>query len=147
MSPKPQTIRGSGSTPIDLLALDWLAILIATVAAFVLGGLWYGPLFGRAWMEALGKTEDDIEPSPAPFVISFFTAALTCVVVAALMLALGIGSVVGGAVFGLIVGIGFIATAMASDTAFCGWGMRLFLIQAGYRVTYSVLMGAIIGAF
>jgi len=132
---------------IDLLALNWLAILIATAVAFVLGGLWYGPLFGQAWMDALGKTADDIEPTPMPFVVSFFTAALTCVVVAALMLALGIDTVLGGAVFGLVVGIGFIATAMASDTAFCGWGMRLFLIQSGYRVAYSVLMGAIIGAF
>ncbi len=132
---------------IDLMALNWLAILIATAVAFILGGLWYGPLFGQAWMDALGKTEDDIQPTPMPFVISFFTAALTCIVVAALMLALGIGTVLGGAVFGLIVGIGFIATAMASDSAFCGWGMRLFLIQAGYRVAYSVLMGAIIGAF
>ncbi len=132
---------------IDLMALNWLAILIATVVAFVLGGLWYGPLFGQAWMDALGKTEDDIEPTASPFVISFFTALLTCIVVAALMLALGIGTVIGGAVFGLVVGIGFIATAMASDSAFCGWGVRLFLIQAGYRVAYSVLMGAIIGAF
>ena len=132
---------------IDLLALDWLAILIATAVAFVLGGLWYGPLFGQAWLRALGKTEEDIEPSPAPFVISFFTAALTCVVVAALMLALGISTALGGAVFGFVVGVGFIATAMASDSAFCGWGMQLFLIQSGYRVAYSVLMGAIIGAF
>ena len=132
---------------IDLQTLNWLAIAVATAAAFILGGLWYGPLFGQAWMQALGKTEADIEPTPAPFVISFFTAALTCIVVAALMLALGIDTVVGGALFGLIVGIGFIATAMASDSAFCGWGMRLFLIQGGYRVAYSVLMGAIIGAF
>ena len=132
---------------IDFMALDWLAILIATAVAFVLGGLWYGPLFGQAWLTALGKTEEDIEPSPMPFVISFFTAALTSVVLAGLMLALGITGVVDGALFGLIVGIGFIATAMASDSAFCGWGMPLFLIQSGYRVAYSVLMGAIIGAF
>ena len=132
---------------IDFMALDWLAILIATAVAFVLGGLWYGPLFGQAWLTALGKTEEDIEPSPMPFVISFFAAALTSVVLAGLMLALGITGVVDGALFGLIVGIGFIATAMASDSAFCGWGMPLFLIQSGYRVAYSVLMGAIIGAF
>ena len=131
----------------DFMALDWLAILIATAVAFVLGGLWYGPLFGQAWMDAIGKTADDIEPSPAPFVISFFTALITCVVVAGLMLLLGVETALGGAVFGLIVGVGFIATAMASDTAFCGWGLRLFLIQSGYRVAYSVLMGAIIGAF
>lgn len=131
----------------DFMALNWLAILIATAVAFVLGGLWYGPLFGQAWMDALGKTTDDIEPSPAPFVISFFAALITCIVVAGLMLLLGIETITGGALFGLIAGIGFIATAMASDTAFCGWGLRLFLIQSGYRVAYSILMGAIIGAF
>lgn len=132
---------------IDFMAIDWLAILIATAVAFVLGGLWYGPLFGQAWMDALGKTADDIEPTPAPFVISFFTALVTCVVLAVLMLLLGIETIAGGAIFGLVIGTGFIATAMASDTAFCGWGLRLFLIQSGYRVAYSVLMGAIIGAF
>ena len=132
---------------IDLMTLNWLAILIATAVAFLLGGLWYGPLFGQAWLSALGKTQDEIEPSASPFVISFFTALLTCIVVAALMLTLGIETGLGGALFGLLVGVGFIATAMASDSAFCGWGVRLFLIQAGYRVAYSVLMGAILGAF
>ncbi|MEM8767805.1 MAG: DUF1761 domain-containing protein [Pseudomonadota bacterium] len=130
-----------------MMDINWLAIGVATVVAFVLGGLWYGPLFGKAWMTALGKTEADIEPTPAPFIISFFTALLTCIVVAGLMGALAIDGVIPGAAFGLLVGIGFIATAMASDTAFCGWGLPLFLIQAGYRVSYSVLMGAIIGAF
>ena len=132
---------------IDILNLDWLAILIATIAAFLLGGLWYGPLFGNAWLAALGKSPDDLDPSPAPFIISFFAAFLTCTVLAGLMAALGIGNVAGGALFGILTGIGFIATAMASDAAFCGWGMKLFLIQAGYRVTCAVLMGAIIGAF
>jgi hypothetical protein len=131
----------------EFIASDWLPILIATAVAFALGGLWYGPLFGNAWVAALGKSPDDIEPSPAPFVISFFTALVTCVVVAGLMAELQIDTILGGALFGLITGIGFIATAMASDTAFCGWGMRLFLIQSGYRVAYSILMGGIIGAF
>ena len=130
-----------------MMEVDWLAIGVATVVAFVLGGLWYGPLFGKAWMTALGKTEADIQPTPAPFIISFFTALVTCIVVAGLMGALAIDGVLPGAAFGLLVGMGFIATAMASDTAFCGWGLPLFLIQAGYRVTYSILMGAIIGAF
>ncbi len=31
---------------VDLVSLNWLAILIATAAAFLLGGLWYGPVFG-----------------------------------------------------------------------------------------------------
>ena len=126
---------------------NWWAVLAATVLAFLLGGIWYGPVFGKAWLEALGKTEDDIQPSASPFIISFFTALLTAVVLAWLIGALAIKGWLGGAVLGLITGVGFIATAMASDSAFCRWSLKLFLIQSGYRVLYSVLMGALLGAW
>ena len=132
---------------LEFAGLNWWAILVATAAAFALGGLWYGPLFGKAWLAAIGKTEDEIQPSPQPFIVSAVAALVTCIVVAALMSGLGMTGLVAGAVFGLLTGIGFIATAMASDTAFCGWGWKLWSIQAGYRVAYSVLMGAIIGVW
>ena len=132
---------------LDFAGLNWWAILVATVAAFVLGGIWYGPVFGKAWLAALGKTADDLEPSPTPFVISFFTALLTCIVLAALLKGLAIGTLGGGLTLGALVGIGFIATAMASDSAFCRWGMSLFLIQSGYRVVYSIVMGGILAVW
>ena len=126
---------------------NWWAILVATVLAFVLGGLWYGPLFGKAWLAAMGKTEEEIEPSASPFIISFFTALVTAITLAWLVHALSVQGWAAGALLGLVAGIGFIATAMASDTAFCGWGVRLFIIQAGYRVVYSVVMGALLGGW
>ena len=132
---------------IDFTGLNWWAIVVATAAAFALGGLWYGPLFGKAWLAALGKNEDDIKPSAEPFVVSAVAALATCVVVAALMNDLGTSGLGPGLVFGFITGVGFIAAAMASDTAFCGWGWKLWTIQAGYRVAYSVLMGGIIGVW
>lgn len=131
----------------DLSSVNWLAVLVASLTGFMIGGLWYGPLFGRAWMAALGKTEADIRPSPAPFVISFVTSAVTAIAIAALLAPLGVAGAVDGAVLGLVVGIAFIATAMGSDAAFCGWGVRLWAIQAGYRVTYAVAMGAILAAW
>ena len=132
---------------LDFGELNWWAILLATVASFALGWLWYGPLFGRAWLEALGKSVEELQPSPTPFIISFVTALVTCVVLAAIMQGLGIANVAGGLALGLVAGIGFIATSMASDAAFCGWGTKLWGIQAGYRVVYSVIMGGIIGAW
>jgi hypothetical protein len=53
----------------------------------------------------------------------------------------------GGLLLGAITGVGIIASAMASDSAFCGWGMPLFLIQAGYRVLYSIVIGGILAAW
>jgi hypothetical protein len=130
-----------------LMELNWLAILVATVAGFAIGGVWYGPLFGNAWMDALGKKPEDIQPSPLPYIISFVTALITAVVLAMMIDALNITSVYGGLHIGLAVGAGFIATAMASDSAFCGWGLKLFSIQAGYRVTYSIVMGIILAVW
>ncbi len=132
---------------LDFTGLNWFAILAATAAGFMLGGIWYGPLFGKAWMNALGKTEADIQPSPTPFVISFITALIAAIVLSALIHNLGFTSVLDGVVLGLLVGVGFIATAMGSDSAFCGWGLPLFLIQSGYRISYSVIMGVILTAW
>ena len=132
---------------LDLAALNWWAILVATVAAFALGGLWYGPLFGKPWMAAIGKTAEELPTPPMPFVISFFAALLTCLVMAALMQALGIGTLGGGLLMGLAVGIGFIAASTASDAAHSGTGMQLWTITAGYRIVLSLIMGAILGAW
>ena len=132
---------------LDFTGLNWWAILVATGAAFALGGVWYGPMFGQAWLKALGKTEADIQPSPTPFVVSFFAALLSCLVLAAIMKGLALNSLGGGLLIGGLVGLGFIAASMASDSAFGRTGMPLFLIQSGYRVLYSILMGGILGAW
>ena len=132
---------------LDFAGLNWWAILVATAAAFVLGAVWYGPAFGKAWLAALGKSEDEIQPSPTPFVVSFVAALATCIVVAALMRGLGMTGIADGAVLGALTGVGFIAASLASDTAFCRWRWRLWAILAGYRVGYSIIMGAIIGVW
>src|SRR6266571_6179023 len=40
----------------------FIAVIASTILSFVIGGIWYaGPVFGKAWMAALGKTEADKE--------------------------------------------------------------------------------------
>ncbi len=38
--------------------ITWLAVIVAALASFPLGMLWYGPLFGKAWMAASGVTKE-----------------------------------------------------------------------------------------
>ncbi len=132
---------------LDFSGLNWLAILAATVAGFLIGGVWYGPLFGKAWLRAIGKTEEELGGAAGPMILSFFTAAATSIVLAGILNIMVDPDLVDGIVLGLLVGVGFIAAGMASDYAFCGWPRPLFFIQAGYRVTYSVVMGIILAAW
>jgi hypothetical protein len=47
------------------IQLDWIAILIAVVANFFLGFLWYTPLFGKVWAKEMGFNTDEKAPSSA----------------------------------------------------------------------------------
>ena len=128
----------------DLASLNWIAIIVLTIGSFVLGYLWYGPVFGKAWLAALGKDESEIQPSPTPFIVSFVTMLLTCIVMAWMVQALAIDTWLAGACLGALIGIAYIAASSASDTAFCGWSWNLWAIQAGYRVVYSIIMGLVL---
>jgi hypothetical protein len=43
---------------MDISQLNWPAIIAAALVSFVIGGPWYVPLFGKAWMSASGMTEE-----------------------------------------------------------------------------------------
>lgn len=129
--------------------VNWLAVLAATAAGFLLGGLWYGPLFGKAWMSAVGKTEEECreEGAAKPMLISLVVQLITATFMAALFAGIGIVGWHNGLHMGLMLFLALVATAMASDYAFCGWGLKLWLIQSGYRLAYGGIMGAIIGGW
>ena len=48
----------------DFDSLNFFPIIVVTVIGFMLGGVWYGPLFGEAWLKAVGLNKEDIKPSP-----------------------------------------------------------------------------------
>jgi len=46
---------------MDLQSLNWPAVIAAAASAFLLGGIWYGPLFKQAWCREAGV--DSAAPS------------------------------------------------------------------------------------
>ena len=130
--------------------LNWIAILAVTLLGFLIGGLWYGPLFGRAWLKEVDLTEEQIKAAmqgASPFVVSFVAAVVTAVVMSVLIATLNLASAGDGVVLGLFVGVGFIATGMGADMAFRNDSARLWMIQSGCRVVYCALMGMILAVW
>lgn len=54
-----------------MIVINYLAVGIAVAANFVLGFLWYTPLFGKIWAKEMGLTFDQ-KPSTAFFVKALF---------------------------------------------------------------------------
>ena len=63
-----------------------LPVLVAAVAVFVLGALWYSPiLFGKAWVRAHGYTEEQMQRMRAGAARAYGVSFLCYVVMAAAM--------------------------------------------------------------
>ena len=130
------------------LVIDPWAVLAAALSAFVLGGLWYGPLFLKAWLRANGH--DPAAPPPARHPARTFGVAIGLSVVAATAMALALPAGVGllhGAGLGFLVGLLFVATSFGINYAFAGRPLLLWLIDGGYHVTQFTLYGAILAAW
>ena len=127
--------------------INWLSVIVASISTFLVGGIWYGPLFGRAWMQAFGFTETDLNNRNMPkvFYISFLLSF-----VAALNLELFIGVNVDmtyGLVAGFLAGFGWVATLLGILYLFENRSFQAFLINAGYCIVALTLMGGILGTW
>lgn len=133
---------------VDLGSLNGWAILAAVVAAYALGALWYAPpVLGRAWLTALGKRPEELGNPVRAMTIQFLLSLATATVLALLVVRFGAITWAEGAAIGLVAGVGLVATSLASDYVFCGWGLRLYAIQIAYKLASLTLMGAILGAW
>ncbi len=127
--------------------LNWLAIVAAAVSSFAIGGLWYGPLFGKAWMRASGMTEEKAGQGRMGMI---FGLSFVLELLAAAVLAMFIGSEasIGFAVAaGSSVGLFWVAPAFGVVYLFEQRSFAHWALNAGYHVVAFTVMGLILGAW
>lgn len=130
------------------LGINWLAVLLAAIATFVLGGVWYGPLFGNVWRRAEGAPEAMPQKAGHPAMVYGLSFVLMLIAAALLAVAAGPAPEIGRSTgIGLAVGLGWVATAFGINYLFAGRRVALFAVDAGYNVVLFPLMGLIIGLF
>jgi hypothetical protein len=141
-----------------LLGVNYLAIVVAAIAAWLAGAAWYNVL-AKPWVAAQGRTMEEfkakqeaIKGSPAayaPFIIAFVAALVMAWCVAGLLGHLGPGQVTlrNGVISAAFVWFGFVLTTMAVNYAFGERGLKLAAIDSGYWLLALVIQGAILGAW
>jgi hypothetical protein len=133
-------------------SVNWLAVIVATVASMALGFGWYMAL-GKQWMAALGKTREQVaEGAGSNQAVPYILAALMQLIMAG-TLAMFIPRLMGAATVsnGLIVGfhcwLGFVITSMIINHRYQGSRWSLTLIDGGYLLGVLLLQGLVIGLF
>lgn len=126
--------------------INWIAALVAGVAGFFVGGLWYSPvLFGKIWMAETGI--DPAAPGGYPPAVQFGVGAVLSIVAAVvfafflgpnpdLTFATGIGALAGAA---------WVATSFWINGFFERKSWKLLAINSAYHTVQFTLFGLILG--
>ncbi|MBO6539900.1 MAG: DUF1761 domain-containing protein [Rhizobiaceae bacterium] len=131
---------------MDFGGLNYFAILVAAIAAFVFGAVYYGTL-GKPWMKAARIDPSEAKMSPVLFITSFVAELIMAWVLAGVIGHLGTGQATlwNGVVSGAFIWLGFMATTIAVNQRYQGFGWDLTIIDAGHWLGVAIIMGAIIG--
>jgi hypothetical protein len=121
---------------------DWLATLVAAIAYWVIGAVWYG-ILGKRWMTAANLTKDRIDASSK--IVYLYTFILELVIVMA-MSAMGANAMTTGDAiqFGLIIGLIFSAFTTWVHYMYTLQSKDLYWIDAGYTTIASIVAAVIL---
>lgn len=128
-----------------LQSVNYLAVLVATLSAFVIGGIWYSPaVFGKQWMKEVGVKESDAKKKAGQAMAKSFLITFIMATTLALFTPAGVQE---GFMTGALLGFGIAAMNSVNNMVYELKSSQLMLINAGFAVVMYLIMGVIIGAW
>jgi hypothetical protein len=140
---------------VHLASVNFLSVLIAAVAAWIFGGIYYTSL-GKVWMAAQGKTQEQCgaemagksgAAKAAPFIIVFVGELIMAFVLYGIIFHVGTFTWLAGIISGAVCWVGFVLTTVVTNNTFGGRKPMLAVIDSGAWLGALVIMGAILGWF
>lgn len=136
---------------MHLTDVNYWAVIVAAVAAFALGALWYTVLFGKAWQKELGYTDEYLQSGNMGLI---FGSSFVMMLIMSFGMAMLMGSMSkevitwqNGLVHGLLIGVLFSATSIAINYLYQRKTVKLWLIDASYQILFLGIIGLILGAW
>ncbi len=123
--------------------INWLAVLVAAIAYFALGALWYSPLFGKKWIayQKIDVNDPDIKKGVGGIMLgSFILMLLATTGLAILVERIPLtGGVTSGLKLGLVTGLLFSATAISITYLYIKKPIGLHFIDGLYHVVGQII--------
>lgn len=143
---------------LPVIPLNYLAILVGVLANVVIGFLWFGPIFGKAWAKEMGleNKEPDNKAMIKATVIMIIGSFLTAYVLAHSLFVWkpsswnlpGDGPAwMYGAYAAFYTWLGFYIPLLLGSVAWESKSWKLFFINAGYNLVSLAAIGLILAVW
>ncbi|MGH7242485.1 MAG: DUF1761 domain-containing protein [Phycisphaerales bacterium] len=133
--------------------INWFAVLVAAVAMFMIGGLWYGAIFSKLWQRLHGYTDEQkaamqkLRPPQVFFSIMIAAYVGGALAMSFLVVNLGLHSAFDGAVLGAFLWL-FATTAIGlTDHITRTRPFAAYLLDSAYQLVAFMAAGAILGVW
>jgi ABC-type enterobactin transport system permease subunit len=95
--------------------INWIGVVLATLACTVLGGVWFAALFAKQYARSLGR-DPNVKPemTPLSYAGPLICTLLTVIASAVLLQTLDVESMTDAFIFGTIVGVGYLFATMTN---------------------------------
>ena len=131
--------------------INLIAVIAATVFSMALGMLWYGPLFGKAWMKTMNldkkKTASMKTATQKAYAYSTLASLITAFVLAVVVKYFGVTTITTGAITGLLVWVGFVATTTINGVLFENKPAKAYMIYNTYQLVWFAISGAMLAVW
>lgn len=127
--------------------VNWLAVIGAAVAAFIIGALWYGPLFGKRWAALHGIDPSAGGPPLAPILAVSFVLSLVSATALAVLTTAFANDILTAAFIGLLVWTASGLVLKLNDLMFARRPVALFYIDSIGQLVTLVPMAVIVSVF
>ncbi|NND34213.1 MAG: DUF1761 domain-containing protein [Saprospiraceae bacterium] len=132
------------------LKINHAAVWVAVVLLTVLGFLWYGPLFGDAWMAHVGLDRATVEANPPGagiWITNIIATIIPVYTLAWLFTRLNVTNAINGALIGLLIGFSFVFLSDMTGDMFANRPYGLSWITGGYSMLALIVTGVLLGGW
>lgn len=131
-----------------MISVDFVAVLAASVATFMVGWLWYSALFGKQWKELMGYTDEvmrTMKMTPAKSMAGgFVTTVILVFVLANLMAMTGATSTGAALTLAFWIWVGFVATIASNSIWYENRPTKLYLINASHYLVALLVAASVL---
>ena len=129
--------------------INYVAVVVAAISQMVIGSFWYGPVFGKTWMQLSGFTKKSMEEAKKKgmtqlYVFAFIGSLVMSFVLAHFVDYMEVTTVAGAARLAFWLWLGFIATVMLGSVLWEQKSWKLYAIGVVYQYLALFVMAIIL---
>lgn len=135
-----------------MVPINLVAVVLAAIASFVIGWIWYGPLFGKMWRRLIGLSLEDMKNMKMSPMVASLGGVITALLMAYVLahgIAFGNAYLGTEGLSGALQGafwywLGFAVPLTSGGFLWEGKSWKLWALNAGYYLVALMSMGAVL---